>query len=189
MGKVVYYAAASLDGYIADRDDNLDWLTGYKPRPLGPDVEPVEGGYDEFYDEIGALVMGSVTYEWVLAHLGKLEGLREWPYTGRPTWVLSSRDLPAAAGDVRVVDAAVTDLYDEMAAAAGDRMLWVVGGAPVASQFAAAGLLHHVWVTVVPVVLGAGKPLLDRPLPGGPLQLTDVLPRSSGMVELRYSAG
>jgi dihydrofolate reductase len=187
MGEVVYYAAASLDGYIADRDDNLDWLTGYEARPLGPDVAPVEGGYDEFYDEIGALVMGSVTYEWVLDHLGKLEQLSEWPYAGKPTWVLSSRELAAAADDVRIVKAAVLDLYDEMVAAAGNRMLWVVGGAPVASQFADAGLLDHVWVTVVPVVLGAGKPLLERPLPGGPMQLTAALPRESGMVELRYA--
>src|SRR3954453_13960617 len=187
MGKVVYYGAASLDGYIADPDDNLDWLTGYEARPLGANVEPVDGGYDEFYDQVGALVMGSVTYTWVLDHLGKFDELREWPYSGKPTWVLSSRELTAAADDVRVVNAAVTDLYDEMVAAAGDRMLWVVGGGAVASQFADAGLLDRVWVTVVPVVLGAGKPLLARPLPGGPMKLTAALPRASGMVELRYS--
>jgi len=192
MAEVVYYAAASLDGYIAGPDDDLGWLTGYEPRPLGADVEPVAGGYEEFYDEVGAMVMGSATYEWVLDHLGKLEELSDWPYRGKQTWVLSSRDVAVsdAIGDeVHVANAAVTDLYDEMSAAAGDRMLWVVGGAPVAAQFADAGLLHHVWVTVVPVVLGAGKPLLDRPLPGGPMQLTAALPRESGMVELRYSLG
>jgi dihydrofolate reductase len=148
---------------------------------------PVEGGYEEFYEQVGALVMGSATYEWVLDHLGKLEELREWPYTGKPAWVLSSRKLRSAADDVRVVNAAVTDLHEEMAAAAGDRMLWVVGGGTVASQFADAGLLDHVWVTVVPVVLGAGKPLFDQRLAAGPMRLTDVLPRASGMVELRYS--
>jgi dihydrofolate reductase len=190
MGKVVYYAAATLDGYIAEADDTLDWLIGFDGPPPGADVTPVEGGYDEFYDEVGALVMGSVTYEWVLAHLGKVAGLREWPYTGKPTWILSSRDVPKPDGggdDVRIVNAAVTDLYDEMVAAAGDRMLWVVGGGNVASEFADAGLLDRVWVTVVPVVLGSGKPLFDRRVPGRPMQLTEVLPRESGMVELRYS--
>ena len=80
-------------------------------------------------------------------------------------------------------------VHADLVAAADGKDVWVVGGGDLAGQFADAGLLDHVWVTVVPVVLGAGKPLLDRPLPGGPMQLTDVLPRQSGMVELRYSAG
>ena len=88
--------------------------------------------------------------------------------------------------DVRLADAAVGDLYDEMIAAAGERNLWVVGGGNVASQFADAGLLDEVLVTVVPVVLGDGKPLFDRRLPGGPMQLTGTRAFDSGMVELRY---
>ena len=76
-----------------------------------------------------------------------------------------------------------------MIAAAGDRDLWVVGGGNVASQFADAGLLDEVLVTVVPVVLGEGKPLFDRRLPGGPIQLTGTRAFSTGMVELRYAIG
>ena len=74
--------------------------------------------------------------------------------------------------DVRIANAKVPDLYDEMVAAAGERNLWVVGGGNVASQFADAGLLDELLVTVVPVVLGDGKPLFDRRLPGGPMKLT-----------------
>ena len=85
-----------------------------------------------------------------------------------------------------IASGAVTEVYDEMMAAAGDRKLWVVGGGNVASQFADAGLLDDVWVTVVPVVLGTGKPLFDRRLPGAPMRLTAALPRASGMIELRY---
>ena len=59
------------------------------------------------------------------------------------------------------------DLIDEMLGAAGDQDLWIVGGGNVASQFADHGLLDRVEVTVVPVVLGEGKPLFDRRLPGG----------------------
>jgi dihydrofolate reductase len=73
-----------------------------------------------------------------------------------------------------------------MSEAAGDRNLWVVGGGNVASQFADAGLLDELLVTVVPVVLGEGKPLFDRRLPGGPIQLRSTRPFDSGMVELRY---
>jgi dihydrofolate reductase len=178
----VYYCATSLDGYIAESDDNIDWLTGYEPAPLGPDVEPVggefPGTYEEFYDGVGALVSGSATYEWVLANA------KDWPYDDKPFWVLTSRDgLPVPEGrDVRF-----NGSFEEMLASAGERKLWIVGGGGVANQFAEAGLLDEVWVTVVPVALGAGKALFDRRLPGGPMRLMAVLPRSSGMVELRYS--
>jgi dihydrofolate reductase len=182
MSRVVYYAAMSLDGFIAEADDTLEWLMKFPGVEPGPSVRTVEGGYDEFYEEVGALVMGSVTYEFVL------EEASTWAYAGKPTWVLTTRDLPVFEGadDLRFSSAAVTDLYDEMVAAAGDRKLWVVGGGNVASQFADAQLLDEVWVTVVPVVLGTGKPLFDRRMPGPPMRLTESLPRPSGMIELRF---
>ncbi len=183
MSKTQYYCAASLHGYIAEADDTLDWLLAYQGSFTGANVEPAAGSYERFYRDIGALIMGSVTYEFILA-LG-----RRWPYEGKPTWVLSSRQLPKPEGegvDVRIVSARVPERYDEMIAAAGERNLWVVGGGNVASQFADEGLLDEVLVTVVPVVLGDGKPLFDRPVPGGPLQLSGTRCFDSGMVELRY---
>ena len=104
--------------------------------------------------------------------------------------MLSSRDLRLPEGegfDVRIVDASVGELYGEMAAAAGDGMLWVVGGGGVASQFADEGRLDEVHVTVVPVVLGAGKPLFERRLQSGPMQLAGTRTSKNGMVELRYA--
>jgi dihydrofolate reductase len=184
MGKAVYYCAQTLDGFIAESDDTLDWLLKYEGSFDGEGAEPTKGSYDSFYDGVGANVMGSATYEFVL------DELDEWPYAGKPSWVLSSRDLPlpegAAPEDVRIVDAKVTDLYNEMIGAAGERDLWVIGGGNVASQFADAGLLDELILTVVPVVLGEGKPLFDRRLPGGPLKLLGTRTWNSGMVELRY---
>jgi dihydrofolate reductase len=115
--------------------------------------------------------------------------MQNWPYSGKPTWILTSRDLPEPEGDdvdVRIGPGKVPDLYDEMMAAAGERDLWVVGGGNVASQFADEGLLDELILTVAPVVLGEGKPLFDRRLPGGALQLTGTRTWDSGMVELRY---
>jgi dihydrofolate reductase len=74
-----------------------------------------------------------------------------------------------------------------MLASAGNGDLWIVGGGYVASQFADAGLLDEVAVTIVPVVLGEGKPLFYRRLSGGVMQLRGVFPRANGMVELRYA--
>jgi dihydrofolate reductase len=181
VSRAVYYCAASLDGYIAEADDTLDWLTGYQGSYGGDDAQPMKGSYDRFYEGVGALVMGSVTYEWVLRELDS------WPYAEKPTWVLSSRDLAVPEGaDVRIVAGEAPGLFEEMIATAGNKDLWVVGGGNVASQFADAGLLDEVIVTLVPVVLGEGKPLFDRRLPGGPLQLVAARPYDTGMVDLRY---
>jgi dihydrofolate reductase len=103
--------------------------------------------------------------------------------------VLSSRELrhPEGEGvDVRVVNASAGELYEEISTAAGDGVIWVVGGGGVASQFADEGHLDEVHVTVVPVVLGAGKPLFERPFPSGSMQLAGTSTFKNGMVELRY---
>ena len=192
MATTVYYCASSLDGYIAEADDSLDWLLGYEGAFEHEAAEPgtmSEGGaYEGFYDGVRALVAGSATYEWILGHLD-VAGGGQWPYRGKPCWVLSSRELRVPEGegvDVRIVDASVGELYGEMAAAAGDGVLWVVGGGGVASQFADEGRLDEVHVTVVPVVLGSGKPLFERRLPSGSMQLTGTRTFKNGMVELRY---
>jgi dihydrofolate reductase len=185
-----YYCAASLDGFIADADDGIGWLTGYEGTFEGEGLEPgpmADGGsYSRFYHGIGALVSGSVTYEFVLGHTA--EGA-PWPYAGKPYWVLSSRDLPlpqAEGADVRVANADPADLHEEMLAAADGGNLWVVGGGGVASRLADAGLLDEVLVTIVPVVLGAGKPVFSDPVPGAPLRLLGTEVYGNGMVELRY---
>lgn len=190
--KTVYYGASSLDGYLAEADDNLDWLLNYEGTSVQdagePDPMSEGGGYERFYEDVRALVMGSVTYEWILDHLDVAGGEGEWPYRGKPCWVLSSRQLRLPEGegvDVRIVDAAVSELHGEMAAAAGDGVLWVVGGGNVASQFADAGLIDELILTVVPVVLGDGKPVFDRP-PNASLELLGTRAFANGMVELHY---
>jgi len=135
------------------------------------------------------LVAGSATYEWILDHLD-VAGGGMWPHRGKPCWVLSSRALrlPEDDGvDVRVADASIGELYGEMAAAAGDGVLWVVGGGGVASQFAEEDLLDEVHVTVVPVVLGTGKRLFERRLQGGSMRLSGTRTFENGMVEQRYA--
>lgn len=178
----VYYAAASLDGFIADPAENLEWLTEFEPAGYtGGDAagEP-DDAITAFIETVGALVMGSRTYEFILAH-------GSWPYGERPSWVLSSRRLEPieAASGLRFASGDVSSLDDEIRAAAGDRDVWVVGGGDVASQYVAAGLLDRVQVTVVPITLGAGLPLFAEPLLA-PLRLAGVTPFANGMVELSY---
>src|SRR3954452_8283491 len=113
VATTVYYCASSLDGYIAEADDSLDWLVNYEgtseQESAEPDPMSEGGGYERFYEGVAALVMGSVTFEWILDHLD-IAGGGEWPYRGKPCWVLSSRQLRLPEGDgvdVRVVGAPV----------------------------------------------------------------------------------
>jgi dihydrofolate reductase len=186
---IVYYCAATLDGFVAEPDDTIEWLTAYEGSYAGADARPIDGSYESFYRDVGALVCGSATYEFVLGSLA--QGGR-WPYPGKPCWVLTSRRLPLPpvdGADVRFACGAVAGLVEVMVASAGGSVLWVVGGGNVASQFADLGLLDELCVHVVPVVLARGKPLFERPLRGGPLRLLAATPRDNGMVELRYALG
>ncbi|WP_104205254.1 dihydrofolate reductase family protein [Billgrantia saliphila] len=178
--KTQYYTATSLDGFIATEDDSLDWLF-----PLG-DIN--DTSYSAFFAEVGALAMGSTTYEWMLRHLEKVaeETGSAWPYT-QPTWVFSTRKLPGIEGaDIRFVQGDVKPAHAEMARAAGGKNIWVVGGGDLAGQFHDTGLLDEILVQVGSVTLGNGKPLFPRRITNPPLELVSVRQVGTGFAELRY---
>ena len=179
--KTQYYTACSLDGFIATEDHSLEWLF-----PLG-DVN--DTSYPKFIVDVGALAMGSSTYEWMLRHVvkaGSGQGA-PWPYA-QPTWVFSSRTLPGVAGaDVRFVKGDVAPVHAQMRAAAGDKNIWLVGGGDLVGQFHEAGLLDEIIVQVGSVTLGAGRPLLPRRIIKPALTLQSVQRFGPGFAELRYT--
>ena len=155
MPKTVYYTATTLDGYIADPADSLDWLFVQDIDADGP------MNYTAFIAGVGAIVMGATTYEWILRH--NAETGEPWVYD-LPAWVMTHRDLPGVEGaDVRFAQGDVVPLHAELVAAAGDKDVWVVGGGDLACQFAEAGLLDDIVVYLAPVTLGAGRPIFPRP--------------------------
>ncbi|MGE0591307.1 MAG: dihydrofolate reductase family protein [Vicinamibacterales bacterium] len=175
-----YFTATSLDGFIATEDDSLDWLF-----PLG-DIN--DTGYPDFIARVGALAMGSATYEWMRRHGDTIASQTgsPWPYT-QPTWVFSTRTLPAIAGAaVSFVKGNVEPVHAAMRAAAGDKNIWIVGGGDLAGQFHDVGLLDEMLVQVGSVTLGSGKPLFPRRLTRPPLVLVSVRQVGTGFAELRY---
>jgi dihydrofolate reductase len=167
-----YYTATTLDGFIADPDNSLDWLFTRAREEDGP------LNYGDFIAGVGALAMGSTTYEWILDHEE-----RKWPYD-IPCWVFTHRELPVVPGaKVELTSADVAAVHAEMVAAAGGRNVWIVGGGDLAGQFADAGLLDEVIVSIAPVTLGAGAPLLPRRIE---LRL-DELERNGDFVAARFS--
>jgi dihydrofolate reductase len=178
--KTQYYTAASLDGFIATTDGSLEWLF-----PLG-DIE--ETSYPAFIRDVGALAMGSATYEWMLRHVVAPDAARPrpWPYE-HATWVFSSRSLaPVPGADIRFARGDVRPVHEAMAEAAGGKNLWIVGGGDLAGQFHDQGLLDELFVQVGSVTLGAGKPLLPRAITSPPLRLLSASAVGTGFAELHY---
>ena len=179
MSLTQYYTATSLDGFIADPDNSLDWLFTRRREDDGP------LNYDAFIADVGALAMGSTTYEWILDHefADKDPAEWKWPYDV-PCWVFTHRQLPVVPhSGVEFTTADIATVHEEMVSAAGDRNVWVVGGGDLAGQFADVGLLDEVIVSIAPVTLGAGAPLLPRRIE---LRL-DELERNGDFVSAKFS--
>jgi dihydrofolate reductase len=174
-----YYTATTLDGFIADPNNSLDWLFTREQDRAGP------LNYNKFIAGVGALAMGSTTYEWILEHEFKDQDPSEWKWPYEiPCWVFTHRQLTVVPNaKIEFASGDVASVHEGMVAAAGGKNVWIVGGGDLAGQFADAGLLDEVIVYVAPVTLGAGAPLLSRRVE---LRLEE-LARNGDFAAARYS--
>ena len=181
--KTQYYTASSLDGFIATEDDSLEWLF--------PLADLNETSYPDFITGVGAVAMGSATYEWIIRNSARVaaETGSPWPYT-QPVWVFTSRVLPVIEGsDIRLVKGDVRQVHNEMRVAAGSKNIWIVGGGDLAGQFYDAQLLDEFIIQIGSVTLGTGKQLFPRRVLSPILRLISVRQMGTGMVQLRYEVG
>lgn len=147
MVEIVYYAAASLDGFIATPDGGVDWLP---PIEAGGE----DYGYGDFYASVDAILMGSATYEQVLRHAS-------WPYAGKPCWVFTRQRRHAKGGDANVTfTGASPDHIAQELDGQGVKRAWLVGGGKLAAAFRESGLIATYGICIVPTILGGGIPLL-----------------------------
>lgn len=178
--RVTIHMAASLDGFIARRDRSVDWLET-TDEFAGGEI-PTPANIEQFLAGIDCYVMGSRTYETALDFEEKGFG---WAYGDKPTFVLTSRDLPRRrdtvdlySGDLReVVNGQLRPAY---------RNIWFVGGGAACGECLRLGLADEVRYSVVPILIGDGIPFfqgLDRDVT---LHLLEARTYGSGMVELRY---
>ena len=171
MITVSYYAACSLDGFIATVDGGVDWLSDFH-------VEGEDFGYADFFDSIDSMVMGSATYEQVL-------GFGDWPYGEKPCWVMSKRPIQAVRPEITVTGLSPAGILAEIE----DHHLtrtWLVGGARAAGAFRANGLIDEYLITVLPTLLGDGVPLFVDEGPRLNLQLVKNGSAGNGAVTLHY---
>ena len=170
MPRTVYYAAMSLDGFIADVRGGVDWLEPF---------DSTEFGYDAFFATIGAVVMGRTTYEQSLT-------FGPWPYAERLGIIVTSRPLDGLPEGVRAVhlDALSGALDALRAEASGD--LWIVGGGRTAQACIDRDRVDELELYVIPRLLGDGVPLLERRDALARLQLIEARAFSNGVVRTRY---
>ena len=166
MGRIIFDTATTLNGYIADEQNSLEWLFTVENG-----TEPAEG---LFPADASVIVEGSTTYEWVLEHEGLIEHPERWRefFGAKPTFVFTRRQLPVPTGaDVRFVHGDVAEALPAIREAAGAGDIWLVGGGDLAGQFADAGALDVIALSVAPAALPGGAPLLPRRLGADRLHL------------------
>jgi dihydrofolate reductase len=178
--RVTIHMAASLDGFIARRDGSVDWLETLDEFEDGDSMDPEF--IEAFLQSIDCYVMGSRTYETALQFEAKGFG---WPYGDKPTFVLTSRDLPKNRDTVEFYSG-------ELAPFVHDRLrstfesIWFVGGGEVAGRCLSLGLADEVRYSIMPILIGDGIPFFQGLNKDVPLHLVEVKAYQSGLVELRH---
>ncbi len=170
MPRVRFYVATSLDGFIADREGGVDWLAPYDARLYG---------YDKFLAETGALVMGRRTFELINA-IGD-----DWPYPGKPVYVLSSHPLTNLPAGVVPTDLGLMGTL-QMASEKTAKDIWIVGGAYTMQAALDENLVDMIEIFLVPVLLGAGLSLLNELKNSHTLTFDGIEAYPDGVVKLRY---
>ena len=177
---VTIHMAASLDGFIARKDGGVDWLETSDEFADGKTMDPEL--VETFLKTIDCYVMGSRTYETALRF--EAQGLG-WSYGDKPTFVLTSRDLPRTRDTAELYSGDLTHLVNGRLRPAF-RSIWVVGGGVVAAETLRLGLADEVRYSILPILIGDGIPFFDRLDRDVALHLKEVNAYKSGMVELRY---
>ncbi|KRN02115.1 dihydrofolate reductase [Levilactobacillus senmaizukei DSM 21775 = NBRC 103853] len=148
MGKIIFYGATSLDGYLATRNDQIDWLTGLTglPKNIGAEV----------LGNMTTAILGRTTYDYL-----------QTTAPDRPlnpfnleiiSYVLTHRPLPSRH-NVAFSDADVIDLAQELQIRG---IVWIVGGGAILTSLLAADLVDELYLQIAPTLLGDGKRLFGN---------------------------
>lgn len=170
--RVIVHIATSADGYIARPDGDLDWLTS---RPAPPGFY----GMNAFMKTIDTKLLGRKTYEASL-RFGATFKARE------RTMVFSRQPAPGGLPPgVAFVNEPIAPFLERLREQPG-KDLWLMGGGDLIASFLDAGAIDEFVVSVVPVFIGDGIPVIARRHRETPLELVSTEPFDDGLVQLRY---
>jgi len=178
--RVTIHMVASLDGFIARRNGSVDWLETSDTFESGDTMSPEF--VEAFLKTIDCYVMGSRTYETALAFEAKGFG---WSYGDKPTFVLTSRELPRTRDTVEFYSGDLARLVNERLKPAFPS-IWFVGGGAVAGECLRLGLADEVRYSILPILIGDGIAFFEGLDKDIALHLVEVKAYKSGMVALRH---
>lgn len=168
--RISVFIAASIDGYIARENGDLDWLENI------PSEEGEDYGYKAFIATVDVILMGRKTYE-------KVAGFQEWPYTGKRLIVLSDT-LEAVKEEAELYSGSIDALLSRLDRE-GVKHAYVDGGITI-SKFLEKGIVDHLTLTIIPILLGQGIPLFHSMDRESSLKLESAHSYPNGLVQLRY---
>lgn len=177
--KASVYIATTLDGFIARKNGELDWLPG-SDGEVPIDSENEDFGFNAFMKSIDVLIMGRNTYELAIS-----TGI--WPYGNKRVIVLSNTLRNLADGIPNTVELRSelpNDLYNNLKNS-GAKHLYIDGGKTIQS-FLNSGLIDEIILTRVPVLIGTGIPLFGPLNNDKKLKHIETQAYKNGFVQTKY---
>lgn len=150
MKKVILFIAMSLDGYIADKNGNVDWL-----QDQGGESEDIDS-YSEFIKDVDTVIMGWNTYNQIVTELSP----DEWVYSALTTYVVTHREHESTE-NIRFVNEDLAGLIDRLRREDG-KSIGICGGANTIQQLVRLNMIDCYYITVIPTLLCAGIRLFDN---------------------------
>ncbi|WP_186673869.1 dihydrofolate reductase family protein [Sporosarcina sp. BP05] len=142
--KIVLFIAQSLDGYIATKNDSLDWL--FKVEGEG------DNGYSEFFETVDTILIGKRTYDWIME-----QEKGQFPYQNKDCYIFS-RTPSEDTKNVKFINEDIVEFADNLKKEEGQN-IWIVGGGDILHTFLKEKLVDELIVTVAPTIIGEGIPL------------------------------
>lgn len=173
MRKIVLFIAMSLDGYIADKDGNVDWLEGEDK-----DAETLDS-YSSFIKDVDSVIMGWNTYNQIETELSP----GDWVYKDLTSYVITHRK-EKSTDNIIFTDKDPRELLKELQETDG-KNIWICGGANLANQLIEEDLIDEYYTSIIPTILGSGIRLFDA---NREIKLKLVMTKSyNGITDLVYT--
>lgn len=174
MRKVVLFIAMSLDGYIADKYGNVDWLNGQDRNEENIDT------YSVFVRDVDTIIMGWDTYYQIVNKLSPTE----WIYANLTSYVITHRKL-SSKNEIFFTEKDPICLVKELKNKEG-KNIWICGGANIVQQLVETDLIDEYYISVIPTILGSGIRLFGTISDEMKLKLISTQ-AYNGIVELIYT--
>ena len=172
MKKIKLYIAASIDGYIARSDGDLDWLTKY---PINSDTNY---GYDDFYKPVDIVIMGGKTYRDIL----NMDFV--WPYKDKTTYVITHNPM-GTNENVHFITENVVEEISKLRIGNG-KDIWLVGGGQLITILLNQDMVDEMTITTIPILLGNGIPLFPDNPKESQWELQNSMSYKNGVVQTKY---